>query len=83
MPVDVNDPPHQYTGGQKDARDEAKETGDTDSTIDYRAEQPGYQSTAQRPRRSRSPWFWVILVAMVMAILSFTPLETASASSGK
>jgi hypothetical protein len=58
---------------QTDARDEDEETGDTDSPGDYRALQPGYQYTAQRPHRNRSPRFWVILVAITIAILSFTP----------
>lgn len=74
IPVDANNSPRQQSDGQATVhdRDEA-----TDYTRGYRAEQPGYRfaqaRSARRPRRKRSPWFWVILVAIILAILGFTP----------
>ena len=80
-PVDVNDAPYQQKESQTASRAEDEETGGSDYSRGYRAEQPGFQSfqdtpefTAQKPRKKLSNRSWTLLVAIVLAILIFNPV---------
>src|SRR5947209_886022 len=81
FPQPVNGPPREraYQSYQRTPLQDEEATADNaEYTNGYRAQQPGYQYTSRmsgRPRRKRSPWFWIILILILAAAMGGFPFE--------
>src|SRR5437660_10980518 len=84
IPQPVNGPPREraYQSYQRTPLQDEEATADNaEYTNGYRAQQPGYQYTSRmsgRPRRKRSPWFWIILILILAAAMGGCPFEEAT-----
>jgi Putative adhesin len=72
-PQPINAPPGEQPGWQSPPREESD--GESDYYAGYRAQrQRGYTVPPRQQRRGRTrPWFWIILVLIILTVLSGRP----------